>query len=70
LHKFAVGISLGQRSHVLKIPSSESRHSGECPAEVGSEAIDDLSAPSFGLLSDEDVATDAPVKEDQFPIYS
>ena len=68
LHKLFLGPDLGEAAHIFEVANRETPHVWKLALQVGSQAIDDLSAPTFPLLPIEDVAADLPIKEDQLAV--
>lgn len=57
-----------ERTHVLEVSRREAAHIGKRRLEVAREAVDNARAPALFLLAVKNVATDLPVKRNQFAI--
>jgi len=66
LSKWIVGPCGSELPHVLQARSREPPDPRERCAQVGGEAIDDLRAPAFLILSAEDLVADLPVAAEEF----
>jgi hypothetical protein len=63
-HYFGVGPGLGQAAHVLQVAGAVALDSGKLLLEVGAETVDHPGTPAFGLLADQDLASNGPIEQD------
>jgi len=70
LQNCLLGPSLGTGAHVAEISRGKSSHFRKSLAQVCCQAIDDFRAPSFFLLTIDDLASDAPVQQYELSIDS
>jgi hypothetical protein len=59
---------LGKGAHVPQVPRRVPLHAGEALPQVGREPVDHPMTVTLGLLPLEDVATDAPVRQDHLTV--
>ena len=62
LHKFSIGVGLGEAPHIFEVSRREPFHFRKLSPQVRRQAINHLGAPALARLAGEDVSPNRPVE--------